>query len=71
MVLIHPSVREDQDVRPLLVRPVTGDKKALHRALQRGSFIVEQRDGLDLELGIIHVPDLHQVHAGENGVMDL
>ena len=71
VVFVHAAVREDQDVRPLLVGPVAGDKEALDRAFQRRALVIQQRDRSHLQPGAVHMADLHQVDAGEDGVLDL
>ena len=71
MVFIHTPVRKDQDVRPLFVCAVTGYKETFYGTLQRGPLVIEQGDGRNFELWMIHVPDLHQIHTGQNGIVDL
>ena len=71
MVFIHAPVREDQDIGSPAVSPVTGDKKPFHRVFQRGALVVQQGNRLNLEAGVVHMPDFQQLHGGENRVFDL
>ena len=71
VVFVHAAVGENEDVRPLLIGPVAGHKEALHRRLQRRALIVEQRDRRHAEALVVHVADLHELHARENRVLDL
>ena len=71
VVFIHAPVREDQNVGAFLVGTVHVDKQPVQGVFQRGALVVEQGDGLHMEAGPVHIPDLHQVHGGENGVVDL
>ena len=71
MVLVHTAVRQDQDVGAVFIGPVRLHEQPVQGVCQWGALVVQQRDGLRTEAGPVHVADLHQVHRGEDGVVDL
>ena len=71
MVFVHAPVGEDQDIGALLVGPVHVDEQPVQGVFQGRALVVEQGDGLHAEAGPVHVADLHEVHGGEDGVVDL
>ena len=71
MVLVHPPVGQDDDVGPVAVGPVRCDFQLVQRPFQRHILKVQQRYRLHMETGLVHGPDPHQVHRGQDGVVDL
>ena len=71
MVFIHAPVGENQNIRPVFIRPVAGDKEAIQRPFQRRALVVQKRNGLHMELWVVEIADLEHVHAGQNRVFDL
>ena len=71
VVLIHAPVGQDEDVGTLLIGPVHIDEQLIQGVCQGRALVVQQGDGLHMEAGAAHVPQLHQIHGGQNGVVDL
>ena len=71
MVLIHTAVGEDKDVCPRVICLITGDKQPVERKRERGILIIEQRDFLRLKSRHMESLDLHEIPAGQNGIVDL
>ena len=71
VILVHAAVGEDHHVCAAFVGRVAGAEHALHRVLQRGCAVVEQRDGLHLEARQIHLTNLLQLRAGEDRGLQL
>ena len=55
----------------VLVGPVHVDEQPVQGIGQGRPLVVQQGDGLHMEAGPVHVADLHQIHGGENGVVNL
>ena len=71
MVFVHPPVREDNHVGAVAVGLVAADEQVVQGPLQGGVFKVQQGHGLRLEPGHLHVFQLQQLHAGEDGAAQL
>ncbi len=71
VVLVHAAVREDDDVLSLCRRAVHCDVQLLQRALQRRVLVIQERDGLRMEPGLIQRTDLHEIHSGQDRMIDL
>lgn len=70
MVLVYAAVGQNQDVCAVAVCAVCGHKHAVNGALERGVFIIQHGNRLNLEARLIHVFDLHQVDVGQNRVLN-
>ena len=70
MVFIHAAVGQNDDVCAVAIGAVALDKKLVQRLFQRRILIVQERNGLHLEAGPLHMPDLHQLHRGQNRIAD-
>ena len=71
MVLIHAAIRQNYDVLPFRCRAVHSDVQLLQRALQRGVLVIKKRNGFRMEARLIQRADLHQIHTGQNRMIDL
>ena len=71
MVLIHTAVGENEDICPGVIRLITGDKQPVERKRKRGILIIQQRDLLRLKSRHMKPFDLHEIPAGQNGIVDL
>ena len=71
VVLIHTAVGEDEDVCPRVICLITGDKQPVERKRKRGILIIQQRDLLRLKSRHMKPFDLHEIPAGQNGIVDL
>ena len=70
MVFVHASVGKDDHIGPIPIGPVTLDEQPVYGVFQRGIFIVQKTDRFHLETGALHVPNLHQLQRGEDGILD-
>ena len=70
MVFIHVAVGQDDDVRALFVGTVHFQEHAVDGLFQAGVFIIVDGHRGHLEARHVHVLDLQQVGAGQNGVVD-
>ena len=71
MVFVYAPVGEDHDIGPAAVGLVAADKQHVQSPLQRGVFIVQQRDNTAFQPGHIQGLDFHQLHSCENGAVQL
>ena len=71
MVFIHPPVGEDDHIGPCPVGPVTLHKELVEGGFQGGVLVVQQAHRLHPEAGALHGANLHQLHGGDDGVVDL
>ena len=71
VVLVHAAVGQNDDIRAVAIGAVTFDKQLVQCLFQRRILIVQKRDGLHLETGLLHVANLHQLHRGQNRIADL
>ena len=71
VIFIHAPVRENDNVGALLIGPVHIHHQTVQGVGQRGSLVVQQGNGLHMEARAVHMPNFHQVHRGQNGVLDL
>ena len=71
VILIHAPVRENDNVGALLIGPVHIHHQTVQGVGQRGPLVVQQGDGLHMEARAVHISNLHQVHGGEDGVLNL
>ena len=71
MVLVDVAVREDDDVGTVLVGAVHLQEYAVDGLFQAGVLIVIDGHRGGLETGHVHVLDLEQIRAGQDGVLHL
>ena len=71
MVLVDVAVREDDDVGTVLVGAVHLQEHAVDGLFQAGVLIVIDGHRGGLEAGHVHVLDLEQIRAGQDGVLHL
>ena len=71
MVLVNVAVREDDDVGTVLVGAVHLQEDAVDGLFQAGVLIVIDGHRGGLEAGHVHVLDLEQIGAGQDGVLHL
>ena len=71
VVLIHTAVGENEDICPGVIRLITGNKQPVERKRKRGILIIQQRDLLRLKSRHMKPFDLHEIPAGQNGIVDL
>ena len=71
MVFVHPPVGEDDHVGPVPVGPVHLHKELVDGALQGGIGVVQQAHRSYPEPRALHGLDLHQLHRGDDGILDL
>ena len=71
MVLVHASVRQDQDVVSLSRRPVHRDIELFQGMGQRCVLVVQQGNDPGAEALPVQGPDLDQIHPGQDRVVDL
>ena len=71
MVFVHAPVGENHNIGPAAVSLVAADKQHVQSPLQGGVFIIQQRDNTAFQSGHIQRLDLHQLHAGKNGAVQL
>ena len=71
MVLVDAAVRENDDVLAAGVGVVDRDIELLQGALKGRVLVVEDRHGLRVEAGLVEVPDLDEVDAGQDRILHL
>ena len=71
VVFIHAAVRQNNNVLSLCGRTVHSDVQLLQCALQRGVLVIKKRNGFRMEARLIQGADLHQIHTGQNRMIDL
>ena len=69
MVLVHASVREDQDVHPVPVGSVHLHEEPVNGALQTGVFIIGDGHHLYFKALGLHILDLEQIRVGQDGIV--
>ena len=69
MILVHPSVGENQNIGALPVRPVHLHKKPVNGTLQPGIFIIDDRNNLHLKALGLHTLDLQKIRVCQDGVI--
>ena len=71
VVLVHAPVGQNEDVGALLIGPIHVDEELIQGVFQRRTLVVQQGDGFHMEAGAVHVTNFHQVHGGQDGVVNL
>ena len=70
MVVVHISVREDQNIRSIPVCTVCFNIKTLYRFFQAGVLIIYDGNRLNLESFHLHTADLHEVRVSQDRIVD-
>ena len=71
VVLVDPTIAQDDDVVAALVCTIDRDIELLQGLLEGGVLIVEKRDHLGPEARLVEVLDLHKLDARKNRVLHL
>ena len=70
MILIHASVRQDQDIRAIPVRLVDFHKKMVQGPLHRRAFIKQHGDLRNLKAILLHVLDFQKIQIAQDRIVD-